>query len=84
MLKVGTRIRYLTDKMEDFGINYASIQKNDIERMRVYDLHHFLISEGISVANGRRAELAMLAKAAVNLGLPVGFEDVLYWTLWFD
>ena len=54
--------------MEDFGIKF--VQESDIEKMSVYDLRHFLISKGITVASSRKADLVMLAKAAVSLGLP--------------
>ena len=54
--------------MEDFGIKF--VQENDLEKMSVYDLRHFLISKGITVASSRKADLVMLAKAAVSLGLP--------------
>ena len=53
--------------MEDLG--NRCLQESDIVKMSVYDLRHFLISKGITVANCRKAELVMLAKAALSLGL---------------
>ena len=57
----------LVETMEDF--RNKCLQESDIVKMSVYDLRHFLISKGITVTNSRKAELVMLAKAALSLGL---------------
>ena len=63
----GKPIYLLVEKMEDFGDK--CLQDSDIMKMSVYDLRHFLISKGITVTNVRKAELVMLAKAALSLDL---------------
>ena len=67
MLKSINQTSFLIEKMDNFGI--TSLKESDTEKMSVYNLYRFLISEGIAAANSRKAELVMLEKVAVNLGL---------------
>eukprot|EP00794_Sanderia_malayensis_P021087 gene21087-23147_t len=58
--------------MNDFGLDRTGDE--EIERMSVYDLRNVLMSKGITVSNKRKAELVVLAKAAIRLGLESNVE----------